>query len=228
MVAGCASPYKQGAGEFNTVIVDAGHGGFDRGGRPLSGAPEKALALDTAKRLAKVLRSRGFRVIETRKRDAFVPLSTRTAISNRTSDSIFVSIHYNWGRRRGARGVEIYYFSPRSWRLASNILRQATRAYPTESRGVKRNNFHVLRENRRPAVLCELGFVSNPQDNRYLQNRTYRQRIAERVADAIVIERQSAQPLTSSGELSPSSIILARSAGKGLVHSNLCVRRCRS
>ena len=194
IVAGCASPYKQGAGEFSTVIVDAGHGGLDRGGRPLSGAPEKALTLDTAKRLAKVLRSKGFRVIETRKRDVFVPLSTRTSISNRTSDSIFVSIHYNWGRRRGARGVEIYYYSPRAWRLASNILRQATRAYPTESRGVKRNNFHVLRENRRPAVLCELGFVSNPQDNRYLQNRTYRQRIAERVAEAIVIERQRAKP----------------------------------
>jgi N-acetylmuramoyl-L-alanine amidase len=193
IVAGCASPYKQGAGEFSTVIVDAGHGGFDRGGRPLSGAPEKVLALDTAKRLAKVLRSKGFRVIETRKRDDFVPLSTRTSISNRTSDSILVSIHYNWGRRRGARGVEIYYFSPRSWRLATNILRQATRAYPTERRGVKRNNFYVLRENRRPAVLCELGFVSNPQDNRYLQNRRYRQRIAERVAEAIVIERQSAR-----------------------------------
>ena len=187
VMVGCASPYRQGAGEFSTVIVDAGHGGFDRGGQSLSGAPEKALALDTAKRLAKILRSRGFRVIETRKRDVFVPLSTRT------HDSIFVSIHYNWGRRRGARGVEIYYFSPRSWRLASNILRQATRAYRTESRGVKRNNFHVLLENRRPAVLCELGFVSNPQDNRYVQNSACRQRIAERVAEAIVIERQSAQ-----------------------------------
>ena len=193
VLAGCASPYKQGAGQFNTVIVDAGHGGFDRGGRPVSGAPEKVLALDTAKRLARVLRSKGFRVIETRKRDVFIPLSTRTAVSNRTGGSIFVSIHYNWGRRRGARGVEIYYFSPRSWRLASNILRQATRAYPTESRGVKRNNFHVLRYNRRPAVLCELGFVSNPQDNRYLQNSAYRQRIAERVAEAIEIERRSAR-----------------------------------
>jgi N-acetylmuramoyl-L-alanine amidase len=191
IVAGCASPYKQGAGVQHSGCR-RGARRLARGGRPLSGAPEKTLTLDTAKRLAKVLRSKGFRVIETRKRDIFVPLSTRTAISNRTGDSILVSIHYNWGRRRGARGVEIYYFSPRSWRLASNILRQGVRAYPTESRGVKRNNFYVLRENRRPAVLCELGFVSNPQDNRYLQNRTYRQRIAERVAEAIVIERQSA------------------------------------
>jgi N-acetylmuramoyl-L-alanine amidase len=191
--AGCASPYRQGAGDFSTVIVDAGHGGFDRGGRPVSGAPEKILALDTAKRLAKILRSKGFRVIETRTSDVFVPLGARTAVSNRTGDSIFVSVHYNWAPRRGARGIEIYYFSPRSWRLASNILRQTTRAYPTENRGVKRARFYVLRMNRRPAVLCELGFVSNPQDNRYLQNRTYRQRLAERIADGIVAERGKSQ-----------------------------------
>ncbi len=191
--AGCASPYRQGAGDFSTVIVDAGHGGFDRGGRPVSGAPEKVIALDTAKRLAKVLRSKGFRVIETRTSDAFVPLGARTAVSNRMGNSIFVSVHYNWAPRRGARGIEIYYFSPRSWRLASNILRQTTRAYPTENRGVKRARFYVLRMNRRPAVLCELGFVSNPQDNRYLQNRTYRQRLAERIADGIVAERGKSQ-----------------------------------
>jgi N-acetylmuramoyl-L-alanine amidase len=191
--AGCASPYRQGAGDFSTVIVDAGHGGFDRGGRPVSGTPEKVLALDTAKRLAKILRNNGFRVIETRTRDVFVPLGARTAISNRAADSIFVSIHYNWAPRRGARGIEIYYFSPRSWRLASTILRETTRAYPTENRGVKRSRFYVLRTNRRPAVLCELGFVSNPQDNRYLQNRTYRQRLAERVADGIIAERQKAR-----------------------------------
>ena len=191
--AGCASPYRQGAGPFNTVIVDAGHGGFDRGGRPVSGAPEKVLALDTAKRLANILRSKGFRVIETRTSDVFVPLGARTAISNRTGDSIFVSVHYNWAPRRGARGIEIYYYSPRSWRLASNVLRQTTRAYPTENRGVKHARFYVLRTNRRPAVLCELGFVSNPQDNRYLQNQTYRQRLAERIADGIVAERGKSQ-----------------------------------
>ncbi|HEY5741246.1 MAG TPA: N-acetylmuramoyl-L-alanine amidase [Terrimicrobiaceae bacterium] len=194
VLTGCASPYKQGAGKFETVIVDAGHGGFDRGGRSISGAPEKLLALDTARRLAKVLEKSGFRVIETRTGDVFIPLGSRTARSNSTAGSIFVSIHYNWAPRRGARGIEIYFYSPRSWRLASNILRETTRAYPTENRGVKRNNFYVLRKNRRPAVLCELGFVSNPEDNRYLQNSKYRQRVAERVAAGIVAERKGARP----------------------------------
>ena len=190
---GCASPYRQGAGKFNTVVIDAGHGGHDLGGRPVSGSREKVLALDTARRLATILRSKGFRVIETRTRDVFIPLGSRTAISNSTRSCIFVSIHYNWAPRRGARGIEVYYFSPRSWRLASNILRQTGHAYPTYDRGVKRNDFYVLRKNRRPAVLCELGFLSNAQDNRYAQGSLYRQRLAECVAAGIIAERQSAQ-----------------------------------
>jgi N-acetylmuramoyl-L-alanine amidase len=57
---------------------------------------------------------------------------------------------------------------------------------------VKRNNYYVLRNNRRPAVLCELGFLSNPQDNRYAQNAAYRQRLAERIAAGIIAERNGA------------------------------------
>jgi N-acetylmuramoyl-L-alanine amidase len=192
LVAGCASDpsSRGGVGHFRTVIVDAGHGGSDRGARAGSGQHEKHLALDTAKRLARELRARGLNVIETRHNDTFIPLGTRTDISNRTGDAIFVSIHYNWARRSKPRGIEIYYYNPRSRPLAANILQQTLRAYPTSNRGVKRNTYYVLRDNRRPAVLCELGFVSNPQDNRYLQNPTYRQRLAERVADGIVASRR--------------------------------------
>jgi N-acetylmuramoyl-L-alanine amidase len=192
LVGGCASDLSSrgGVGRFQTVIVDAGHGGSDRGARAISGQNEKVLALDTARRLAKELRKRGFRVIETRHSDAFIPLGNRTEISNRTGDSIFVSVHYNWARRSRPRGIEIYYYNPRSRPLAANILQQTLRAYPTVNRGVKRNNYFVLRNNRRPAVLCELGFVSNPQDNRAIQSAECRQRLAERIADGIVASRK--------------------------------------
>jgi N-acetylmuramoyl-L-alanine amidase len=194
LLASCVSPYKQGAGKFSTVIIDAGHGGHDRGGRPTWGSPEKVLALDTARRLATILRAKGFRVVETRSGDVFIPLESRIKTSNATRSGIFVSIHYNWAPRRGARGIEVHYYSPRSWRLASNILRETTGAYRTASRGVKRNSFRVLQKNRRPAVLCELGFLSNSQDNRFAQSSRSRQRLAEAVAAAIVKERQSAGP----------------------------------
>jgi len=197
LLAACAGPggsYGPGAGVFDTVIVDAGHGGHDTGARAVSGQREKYLALDTSRKLAAILRSKGLRVIETRTADTFIPLSRRAEIANRTGGAIFVSIHYNWTRRTAARGLEVYYYSPRSRRLAANIQSQIRRAYPTENRGIKTARFYVLRNNKRPAVLCELGFLSNPADNRYAQNPTYRKRLAERIADGILAERAGAAP----------------------------------
>lgn len=186
--------YGPGAGHFDTVVVDAGHGGHDQGARPVSGSYEKALTLDTARRLATVLRRSGLRVVETRTDDTFVSLPRRVAISNAERSAVFVSIHYNWANRRGARGIEIYYNSRRSMRLAANILRESLRAYGTPNRGIKNRGFYVLRNNRRPAVLCELGFVSNPSDNSTLQSASARQKLAERVAAGVLAELAGRQP----------------------------------
>jgi N-acetylmuramoyl-L-alanine amidase len=190
-LSGCAGfESAGGVGNFDTVIVDAGHGGHDRGARAVSGGNEKVLALDTSRRLARALRARGFRVIETRTGDYFVPLDARVNAANRTPGSIFVSVHYNWARRKGAQGIEIFYYSPRSRPLAANILQRTLGAFRTENRGVKRNGFYVLRNARRPAVLCELGFLSNSHDNRFAQNPAVRQRLADRIADGIAASRQ--------------------------------------
>lgn len=197
LLVGCAGfegGYGSGAGRFDTVILDPGHGGHDPGARAISGSREKVLALDTSKRIARILRSRGVRVIETRASDYFVPLPRRVQISNRSGNAIFVSIHYNWSRRRGASGIEIFYFNPKSRRLAANVLKETLRAYPTINRGVKTARFHVLRNNRRPAILCELGFLSNPTDNNQVQKAAIRQRLAERVAAGILAEKAGRIP----------------------------------
>jgi N-acetylmuramoyl-L-alanine amidase len=197
LLSSCANfggGYGSGAGHFNTVIIDAGHGGYDQGARAVSGSPEKVLALDTAQRVARILRSQGFTVIETRRGDYFVPLDTRAGISNKQSGAVFVSIHYNWAPRRAPHGIETYYYTMRSKRLAANILRDVRKAYPTVTRGVKYNNYRVLRCNKRPAVLCELGFVSSPSDNRFDQDPHYRQRIAECIAAGIIAEQRGRNP----------------------------------
>lgn len=195
-LASCASSdgYGSGAGHFHTVIVDAGHGGHDRGARPVTGAYEKDLALDTSLRVARILRSKGFKVIETRTGDYFIPLEQRAATSNNQNGSIFVSIHYNWAKRSGAAGMETYYYSYRSKRLAANILKELRGAYPTKNRGVKYARYHVLRNNKRPAVLCELGFLSSSYDNRYVQNASYRQKLAEEIAAGIIAEQRGRNP----------------------------------
>jgi N-acetylmuramoyl-L-alanine amidase len=186
VLSGCASsPY--GVGRFGTVVLDAGHGGIDRGAKGMDGRSlEKVYALDTAKRIERGLRARGYRVIMTRRRDYFVPLPSRVAVSNRQRGAVFVSIHYNWSRNSSASGTETFYYNSRSYPLAANIQREVDRVAPTPNRGVKRARFHVLRNNTRPAALVELGFLSNARELRLIRSASYRQRLADAVVRGIV------------------------------------------
>lgn len=182
LLAGCAvNPY--GVGRFGTVVVDAGHGGIDRGARGAYRTVEKNLTLDTAKRVERGLRSRGFHVVMTRGGDYFVPLPQRAAISNRQWGSVFVSVHYNDSPRSAANGTETYHFNARSYPLAANIQRELSRF--STNRGVKRARFHVLRNNAKPAVLVECGFVSNASEARKIQSAGYRQRIADAIVRGV-------------------------------------------
>lgn len=184
-LSGCASP--QGVGRFRTVVLDAGHGGIDRGARGVdSQSLEKTYALDTAKRIEKGLRARGYRVIMTRRSDHFVSLPARVQMSNRQRNAVFVSVHYNWARNSGASGTETYYYNSRSYPLAANIQREVNRVAPTPNRGVKKARFHVLRNNARPAVLLELGFMSNPRELSLIKSASYRQRLADAVVRGII------------------------------------------
>lgn len=185
VLSGCAAP--QGVGRFRTVVVDAGHGGIDRGARGVDGRSlEKSYALDTAKRIERGLRARGYRVVMTRRGDYFVSLPARVQISNRQRGAVFVSIHYNWARNSGASGTETFHYSARSYPLAANIQREISRVAPTPNRGVKRARFHVLRNNARPAVLVELGFMSSPRELRLVKSARHRQRLADAVVRGII------------------------------------------
>ena len=186
LLPGCAL-FEEGASlsNFRTVVVDAGHGGYDNGARGRQGLSEKMLTLDVARRLKPLLEARGYHVVMTRTTDVFIPLGGRTAISNSHSDAAFVSIHFNCSPRRAADGVETYYYDRRSAPFASNILREIATCYGSHSRGVKYARFYVLHHNQRPATLLELGFVSNPKENAKLQDPRIRQLLAERIAAGI-------------------------------------------
>src|SRR5438477_8249805 len=89
-------------GSSLTVIIDAGHGGHDRGGIPGQRVAEKTMTLDVAERLKALLMANGYRVIMTRDSDVFVPLPTRVAMANSYPDAVFICIHFNSATRRGA------------------------------------------------------------------------------------------------------------------------------
>jgi len=175
---------------FSTVVIDAGHGGFDRGGIPSNIIPEKGVALDVARRLRAHLANAGLRTVMTRSSDTFVTLGGRVSIANAQRRAIFVSIHFNSARRVGANGIETFYGSARGKDLARLIQRNAMKTTPGENRGIKRAKYFVLRNARIPAVLIECGFLTNPQDARRASSSEYRDRLAREIAKAITEYRR--------------------------------------
>src|SRR5438270_9213685 len=155
------------------VVIDAGHGGFDRGGIPGQRVAEKTMTLDVAQRLKAVLTAYGYRVVMTRDRDVFVPLGTRVAIANSYRDAIFVCIHFNAARRGSANGIETYFYSSQSLPLASAIHYYVAGGAPTPNRGVRRRGFYVLRKTTIPAVLVECGFLTNATEANFAQRSAH-------------------------------------------------------
>jgi N-acetylmuramoyl-L-alanine amidase len=171
---------------YSTVVIDAGHGGFDRGGIPGQTVAEKTVALDVAQRLGTKLRRAGYHVVMTRDSDVFVPLGVRTSIANHYGDAIFVCIHFNSATRSGANGIETYYYSNQSAALAANIHRQVIAGTTTDNRGIRRRGYFVLRRTNIPAVLVECGFLTNPYEARLALQTDYRDRLADRIAAGVM------------------------------------------
>src|SRR5207245_3548308 len=168
-----------------TVVIDAGHGGHDRGGIPGQRVAEKDMTLDVAQRLKRVLAASGYRVVMTRDSDVFVSLGGRVAIANSYPNALFVCIHFNSAKRMGAGGIETYFYSRDSLPLASAIHYFVAGGAPSSNRGVRRRGYYVLRKTNIPAVLVECGFLTNQTEAAYAQTASYRQKLAEEIAAGV-------------------------------------------
>jgi N-acetylmuramoyl-L-alanine amidase len=191
-----------------TVVIDAGHGGYDRGGIPGQRVSEKDMTLDVAQRLKKVLAANGYRVVMTRDSDVFVPLGTRVAIANAYSNAIFVSVHFNSARRSGAGGIETYFYSRESLPLASAVHYYVAGGAPSSNRNVRRRGYFVLRKTTAPAVLVECGFLTNPTEAALAQTASYRQKLAEEIAAGVRGRNTVASPLSTTRVATAESIPL--------------------
>jgi len=199
---------SQHSGSAITVVIDAGHGGHDRGGIPGQSVAEKEMTLDVALRLKKALAANGYRVVLTRDSDVFVPLATRVAIANSYSNAIFVSIHFNSAKRTGAGGIETYFYNRESLPLASAIHYFVAGGAPSSNRNVRRRGYYVLRKTTVPAVLVECGFLTNPTEAAYAQTVSYRQKLAEEIAAGVRGRNSVASALTTTRVATAESIPL--------------------
>jgi N-acetylmuramoyl-L-alanine amidase len=170
---------------FNLIVIDAGHGGADRGTH-WNGLSEKMLTLDVAKRVEEMLRDEGVTTVMSRRSDKTVSLDDRAAMANRFPNSLLVSIHFNASPDTSIKGFETFYRSDRGKQVAEGIQKSLAKSLGGTNRGITNNNFAVLTRTKGVAVLIECGFISNKSEAGRCGDAKYRQKLAEAIARGIL------------------------------------------
>ncbi|RPI63933.1 MAG: N-acetylmuramoyl-L-alanine amidase [Planctomycetaceae bacterium] len=172
-----------------SVVIDAGHGGKDPGAI-VGGRSEKDINLAIATNLAAALRSRGVQVVMTRDKDVFIELDDRVEIANTSGAKLFVSIHSDSSADKTDCGHTVIMPNPPS-SAASALANEISRSMVASGsilHSVRNDNrgLRVLKYTKIPAVLIEMGFMSNARDAARLTDPTYQESVADGIADGIV------------------------------------------
>lgn len=170
------------------VVVDPGHGGKDQGTCEGS-VLEKDINLAVAAKLAEYLTENGADVILTRRKDEKVGLEERAKLANRENADLFISIHCNYYEDSAEiRGLECYYKedSTEGGELAERIAGKFDGVDEVENRGTRTGEYRVLRKTDMPAVLIELGYLSNGEECRKLADEAYQELLAKKIAEAVM------------------------------------------
>ncbi|MCG1545865.1 N-acetylmuramoyl-L-alanine amidase [Staphylococcus epidermidis] len=165
-----------------TIVLDPGHGGSDQGAS--SSTPSKSLeknyTLKTAKELKKLLNKEGAHVKMTRSNDKYVSLDDR----NIKGDA-FISIHNDALDSSNANGVTVYWFKDKQESLAQTLNSAIQKKALLTNRDSRQQNYQVLRQTDIPAVLLELGYISNPTDESMINDQLHRQVVEQAIVDGL-------------------------------------------
>ncbi|GAB6158674.1 N-acetylmuramoyl-L-alanine amidase [Desulfotomaculum varum] len=182
------------------IVVDPGHGGRDPGKIGVSGVPEKDINLAVAKRLATLLGEMGAAVILTRDSDIDLcdntingnkkrqDLNRRAEIANQREADLFISIHCNGFTSPREHGAQVFSQpgSEESKRLAESIQAAMTDILGNTTRKAKQVDYYVTRTTKMPAAIVEIGFVTNPKEDRLLQDPLYQSKVAWSIAAGLI------------------------------------------
>jgi N-acetylmuramoyl-L-alanine amidase len=175
--------------EGKTIVIDPGHGGIDNGATGSHfDTLEKVLNLKVSKILEAKLEAAGAKVILTRTQDKKIPLETRVYLSHRHKADAFISVHHNTNANSRISGIITYYYSGNQDRKLANIV-QKELIKKTGLRDLKarKGDYYVLRENAQLAILCELGFLTNYQDEFKLRTDKYQENGAEGIFQGLLL-----------------------------------------
>ena len=175
-----------------SIVLDAGHGGIDGGteGVGNQGILEKNVNLEITQKVTALLKDAGANVTPTRDTDEYVDLAERTTIGNRTGASLFVSLHCNFYEGDSSiDGLEIYYHrnSNKSKGYAETMIQLLKDANSTvHIRNASQQNMQVLRNSSIPAIMIEMGFLSNPEECASLTDPLYQEFLSRMITSSIV------------------------------------------
>jgi N-acetylmuramoyl-L-alanine amidase len=230
-----AKAEKDSLYKLKTIVIDAGHGGYDPGAKGKFSL-EKNITLKVALELGNLIKSkfRDVKVVYTRSRDEFVPLYKRTAIANKKKANLFISIHCNACTEKSAYGVETYIMNVQSIGKISDIAKRENEVILLEdrfeknyegfnpksidsyiilsqyhnsnhnnslhlaqkiqnhvgkkgrrNRGVRQEQFLIFWKLTPTGILIEIGFITNPQEEVYMNSDSGRKTIVEGIFSAI-------------------------------------------
>ena len=167
------------------VLLDAGHGGSDYGAIR-AGINEKDITLDVTKRVQAILVSKGVEVDMTRDKDETVSLQDRTILCANKSPDIFVSIHVNSSVKPEICGIETHYYHQDSLELAQTTHAVLVSDIKSKDRGLFKSRFYVINHTDVPAILVEMGFISNDIERAELVSEQRKQHTASAIAEGIL------------------------------------------
>lgn len=191
------------------IALDPGHGGTDPGAIG-SNTQEKAITLAVAQKTKLLLEKAGARVLMTRQvdKDVFGPnasavdeLSARSNVGNNNKADVFISIHINSFTDPSVGGIASYYYPKTGYdtlladSLQDNLVTAISGGF--SDRGIHQANFYVLKNTVMPASLVELGFISNPQEEKLMNTPQFQQEAAQGLVNGL--ERFFAQAAVKGG-----------------------------
>lgn len=176
------------------IVLDAGHGGSDSGAPGTMGIHEKHVVLPVALKVGNILVKNGVETIYTRKTDTYLTLQERCNISNSVRPNYFLSIHANAYISEDPdaprpQGIETWYFAGSSdgQKLAQVIQNEIIKETGKVNRGIKTTSgLYVLKNTNAPAILTELGFMTNIEEERLLITDAYQNKLAKAISTGIL------------------------------------------
>jgi N-acetylmuramoyl-L-alanine amidase len=143
------------------------------------------MTLKTAELLSSKLENEGANVILTRNSDEYVSLGARVAISVLNHADAFIAIHFDSDSDSSVSGHTTYYYHRNQKKLAEAIDQGISANVLIPDRGVRFGDFHVIRENPQPAILLELGYLSNPGDEKTVNTVQYQESVTNGILDGV-------------------------------------------